>query len=358
MRLSLQLLRIMKAKNNEAEFCSYNSPVDGIVLYAKQPGLTSFSSLWVVKHALNTTKIGHTGTLDSFADGLLVVCAGRLTRLAGAITAFDKEYEAIIAFGKETNTLDPSGRVIKTAPLPVFDNLKSSIEKFTGDIMQAPPAFSALHINGRRASDLARAGKTATIPPRPVTVFKTELKDVVFENESLKTVKYVHAVFNVSKGTYIRCLARDIAAGCGSAAHLVGLRRTKVGDFHLRDASGFSQLDEFNIENAMQALKTEKVNKSQNAEKMLREEIRNKIQKMSKSLAEKCGFCPVIIKPEYERCFFSGQPLNMRYFYEPVSSAETDKKLAVFSQNEDFYGMIHVENNRICYDYVINTDKE
>ena len=292
---------------------------DGIVLYAKQPGLTSFSSLWAIKHALNTTKIGHTGTLDNFADGLLVVCAGRLTRLAGAITAFDKDYEAVIAFGQETDTLDPSGNVTKTAPLPVIGELQKSIEKFTGGIMQTPPAFSALHINGKRASDLARAGKTAEIPARPVTVFKAELKDVVFENEVLKTVKYANVAFSVSKGTYIRCLARDIAADCGSAAHLIALRRTKVGNFSLSDASGFSLLDEFSIANAVRTEK--KAEKLQpEAEEQLFAEIRSKIQKMSISLAEQCGFFPLTIKTEYEKQFFSGQPLKQLWFSEPVFS--------------------------------------
>ncbi len=330
---------------------------DGIVLYAKQPGLTSFSSLWAIKHALNTTKIGHTGTLDNFADGLLVVCAGRLTRLAGAITAFNKDYEAIIEFGAETDTLDPSGSVIKTAPLPVIDALKKSIEKFTGGIMQTPPAFSALHINGKRASDLARAGKTAEIPARPVTVFKAELKDVVFENEMLKTVKYAHVAFSVSKGTYIRCLARDIALDCGSAAYLIGLRRTKVGDFGLSDASGFSLLDEFSIKNAVRmGKKAEKL--PPEAEEQLFAEIRSKIQKMSISLAEQCGFFPLTIKTEYEKQFFSGQPLKQLWFSEPVFSVEKGQKIAVFSQKEDFCGMIHVENKRIIYDYVISLGKE
>ena len=224
MRLSLPLLKIMQPQT------------DGIVLYAKQPGITSFSSLWAIKHALNTTKIGHTGTLDNFADGLLVVCAGRLTRLAGTITAFDKEYESVIAFGDETDTLDPSGTVVKTAPLPVIGELEKSIEKFTGTIMQSPPAFSALHINGKRASDLARAGKAAELPARPVTVFKTEIKDVVFDDEQLKTVKYAHVAFSVSKGTYIRSLANDIGERLGVGAHLAGLRRTKIGSISLETA--------------------------------------------------------------------------------------------------------------------------
>ena len=110
--------------------------------------------------------------MDSFAQGLLVVCTGRLTKLAGCITEFDKSYSAVIKFGEETDTLEYTGEVIKTANLPTIDALNEAINKFTGKILQAPPAFSAIHVNGKRASDLAREGKTVEIPPRPITVFE------------------------------------------------------------------------------------------------------------------------------------------------------------------------------------------
>ena len=131
------------------------SSPDGIVLLAKKTGLTSFTALNSVKKALNTTKVGHTGTLDSFAQGLLVVCCGRLTRLAGNITEFDKSYEAVIKFGEETDTLEYTGQIIRRAPLPSLEALEASVKKYTGKQLQAPPAFSALHANGKRASDLA-----------------------------------------------------------------------------------------------------------------------------------------------------------------------------------------------------------
>ncbi len=131
----------------------------GIVLFAKLPGKTSFSSLYTIKHALHTKKVGHTGTLDSFAQGLLVVMTGSHTRLAQRVTAFDKKYEAIIQFGSETDTLDLFGKVIKTKELPTKNNVIKAVEKFCGDLMQSPPSFSAVHVNGKRASDLARAGK-------------------------------------------------------------------------------------------------------------------------------------------------------------------------------------------------------
>ena len=108
------------------------SSPSGIILYDKKPGVTSFSALGKIKKVLDTKKVGHTGTLDLFAQGLLVVCVGSLTRLAGLITAFDKEYEAKIIFGEQTDTLDPTGQVVKTAPLPTLAALKESLKKFTG----------------------------------------------------------------------------------------------------------------------------------------------------------------------------------------------------------------------------------
>ena len=228
-----------------------NSNASGIVLYAKQPGCTSFSSLFTIKKALNTTKVGHTGTLDSFAEGLLVVCVGNHTRLAGKITGFSKKYEAIIAFGTETDTLEYTGNPINQTKLPTYKDLQKAVETFTGDILQAPPAFSAVHVEGKRASDLAREGKTVEIPKRPVTVFEAKIEDVIFEDKKLETVKYAKISFFVSKGTYIRCLARDIAKDCGSSAHLIGLLRTEVGSFSLKNAVGKSLLKDFTIENAI-----------------------------------------------------------------------------------------------------------
>ena len=242
-----------------------------IVLFAKKTGRTSFSSLYTIKKALKTNKVGHTGTLDSFASGLLVVCAGSLTRLAGRITAFDKTYQAVIKFGEETDTLEHTGKVIRTAELPELSDLEKAFEKWSGKIMQVPPAFSALHLNGKRASDLARSGASVEIAPRPVEVYSYKIIDVLFEDGSSlvddttktcgesrganKKVLACLAEFTVSKGTYIRSLARDIANSCGSAGHLAGLLRTKVGKFCLKDAAGFSSLQEFTIKSALENAK-------------------------------------------------------------------------------------------------------
>ena len=225
---------------------------DSIVLLAKSSGQTSFSSLKNVKKATGTNKVGHTGTLDSFAEGLLVVCTGRLTKLCGQITAFDKIYEAVIHFGKETDTLEYTGSVVREAPLPSEDSLISAVKKWSGEILQTPPMFSAIHIDGKRASDLVREGKDFEISSRSVNVFSSEILEIKYADgyEDLRIVEFAKIRFHVSKGTYIRSLARDIANSCGSAAYLTGLFRTNVGSFDVKDSAGFSLLDKFTIQAA------------------------------------------------------------------------------------------------------------
>ena len=261
---------------------------DGIVLLAKKTGLTSFASLHSVKKALGTTKVGHTGTLDSFAQGLLVVCTGRLTKLAGKITEFDKAYEAVIKFGEETDTLEYTGQTVRTAPLPSEDQLFAAVKKFTGNILQAPPAFSAIHVNGKRASDLAREGKAVEIPPRPITVFEAKISETKITPEGL--VEYCKINFTVSKGTYIRCLARDIAKEAGSAGHLIGLYRTRVGNFDIKDSAGFYELKEFTINSAIKATNNSiDINNRHPEDSLLQEEIRKTIRSFDRETASLCG---------------------------------------------------------------------
>ena len=293
----------------------------GIVLFAKRPGLTSFSSLFSIKRALATKKVGHTGTLDSFASGLLVVCTGSLTRLASYITSFNKTYDAVIEFGIETDTLEYTGKIVKAAPLPKKDDVLSAIKHYTGDILQTPPLFSALHINGERASDIARSGRSAEMPSRPVTVYASEAEEFLLEDDRVKAVR---VRFSVSKGTYIRSLARDIGSCCKSAAHLAGLRRLSVGSFRLEDAAGFSSLAPFTIQSVYQTISD--MQKIQSACKAgasehtphsgedVQSEVREKMQTMTESLAAECGFGTAHIFPEYEDDFKHGRPLFSSMF--------------------------------------------
>lgn len=329
---------------------------DKIVLLAKKPGFTSFTSLNSVKKAFNTTKVGHTGTLDSFAQGLLVVCCGKLTRLAGNITEFDKSYKAIIKFGQETDTLECTGNVIKSGKLPTVETLENALEKFKGQIMQTPPAFSAIHIDGKRASDLAREGKTAQIKARPVTVFDAKIIETKLNSENF--VEYAQIDFSVSKGTYIRSLARDIAYECGSFGHLIGLYRTKVGNFRIEDAAGFSDLEDFSIENAIKNINeaSSELNKKIEFTKDFLEEIQNKSVDFTKEVSVLCGFNNIDLKNENaKKDFMNGKPLRSYMFNTDLHSLLNKTSSAVFAPDGSFMGLIEKdENGKIKYKFVIN----
>lgn len=200
----------------------------GLLLFNKKAGITSFQALGEIKRALGTGKVGHTGTLDKFAEGLLVVLSGQALKLSQWFSNCNKQYLGTIRFGIETDTLDPEGTAIFDAPLPSREAVQQVLGQFSGDILQEPPAYSAIHINGKRASDLARSGEAPVMKKRPVHIYRLQLAswDPPFARI------YVHC----SSGTYIRSLARDIAIAAGSRAHLTGLLRTMVAGFKLEDA--------------------------------------------------------------------------------------------------------------------------
>lgn len=199
--------------------------VTGVVLLDKPAGISSFKALGPVKQAAGTRRVGHTGTLDPFASGLMVVLLGPLTRLAPLFTGMTKEYRAVVAFGSETDTGDPTGRIVREADLPPADLIRSAMQSLTGSITQDPPAYSAVHVEGRRAYELAREGTAVRLPSRQVTIERFEL---LSWRPPLLDVRV-----RCSSGTYIRSLAQDLGRACGSAAHTAELRRESVGPFTL-----------------------------------------------------------------------------------------------------------------------------
>jgi len=201
---------------------------EGYLLLHKHPGLTSFGALGQVKRALGTTRVGHTGTLDSFAEGLLIILVGSSTRLVPWFTGCDKTYEGIIRFGTQTDTLDPLGSVVFDAPSPSREKLEEALSYFRGNILQSPPLYSAVHIDGHRAHELARSGLAPEMKPRWIRIHSLELESYNGIDAQIRVV--------CSKGTYIRSLARDIALACASRAHLFALKRTAVAGFTLDEA--------------------------------------------------------------------------------------------------------------------------
>ncbi len=199
------------------------SDFTGVALIDKPAGISSFAALFPLKRATRTKRIGHTGTLDPFASGLLVVLLGPLTRLAPFFSGMDKDYLADFHFGRETDSADLTGTTVREAGVPPIDAIESSLPGFIGTIAQEPPPFSAVHVGGRRAYELARTGIAVKMPSRKISVTGIE---IVSWNPPILQVRV-----NCSSGTYVRSLARDIGRACGSAAHVSRLRRSAVGPF-------------------------------------------------------------------------------------------------------------------------------
>jgi tRNA pseudouridine55 synthase len=201
---------------------------DGIALLFKPCGITSFAALGEVKRALGTGRVGHAGTLDRFAEGLLLTLCGKLTRLCPYAQTMEKEYLAHVTFGVGTDTLDPEGGRVAEGPIPGEREIREVLPEFSGEIMQVPPEYSAVHVNGKRAYQAAREDKVVRLTARPVTVHSLELVGYKPPEVSFRIV--------CSKGTYVRSLARDIASRLGTCAFVSGLKRTRIGGFRLDEA--------------------------------------------------------------------------------------------------------------------------
>jgi tRNA pseudouridine55 synthase len=217
--------------------------VHGWIILDKPLGLGSTQAVSAVKRALRTggygkLKVGHGGTLDPLASGVLPVAIGEATKLAGRLLDSDKIYGFTIRFGEETDTLDTEGRMIAQSDVrPTLEEIEAVLLHFTGPIEQVPPAYSALKVGGERAYDLARAGTEVSLASRSVTVHTLEVASQASTDEVTLTA-------HVSKGTYIRSLARDIAHALGTVGHVTYLRRTKAGPFTLAPAISMDKLDE------------------------------------------------------------------------------------------------------------------
>ena len=240
----------------------------GWIVLDKPPGLGSTQAVAAVKRNLREaghpkTKIGHGGTLDPLAEGVLPIALGEATKLAGRMLDASKTYEFTIQFGAETDTLDAEGEVLAQSDhRPPFAGIAAVLEHFTGPIEQVPPAFSALKVDGRRAYDRARAGDDVEMAPRRVTIHALSLAgqelrepvDSAFSSATgrpdpfdpqapLELADAVTLVAEVSKGTYIRSLARDIARALGTVGHVVFLRRTRAGPFREEQAISLDKLN-------------------------------------------------------------------------------------------------------------------
>jgi tRNA pseudouridine55 synthase len=201
---------------------------DGLLLVDKPAGMTSHDVVLAARRAFGESRIGHAGTLDPFATGLLVLLLGRATRLLPHLDGVPKEYEATIALGRETDTDDLHGAVVREAEPPTEAAVTEAVRRLTGVLDQVPPAYSAKRVAGRRAYHAARSGVAIELAPARVEVFGW--RDLVRDGDTMR------AVIACGGGTYIRALARDLGRLTGSAAHLAALRRIRSGPFIVHDA--------------------------------------------------------------------------------------------------------------------------
>lgn len=230
--------------------------MNGIINIYKEKGFTSFDVVAKMRGILRTKKIGHTGTLDPDAEGVLPVCIGKATKVVEYLTDYDKTYVAEVKLGVTTTTEDASGEVVLTRDV-VYDEekIEEVVNSFKGKYSQTPPMYSALKVNGRRLYEYAREGKVIERKSRDVFINDIKILEFNKENESFKIE------VSCSKGTYIRTLCYDIGEKLECGAHMATLLRTKVGKFELKDAIKLSELEiivkEARLENVFQ--KTESV---------------------------------------------------------------------------------------------------
>jgi len=214
------------------------SPYNGLVLVDKEVGWTSHDVVAKSRGILQTRKVGHAGTLDPPATGLLLVGVGTMTRLLRFLTALPKTYVGEVVLGSETDTLDDTGEVTATHDMAqvTLEQVRQAAEGLTGDILQVPPMVSAIKIEGKRLHELAREGKEVERTARPVTIHAFRV------DEAVEPGVYPIEV-TCSSGTYIRTLAADLGTALGGGAHLRNLRRTRAGSFDVADAHRIDDID-------------------------------------------------------------------------------------------------------------------
>ena len=238
----------------------------GWIILDKPLGLGSTQAVAAVKRNLRSAgfgkvKVGHGGTLDPLATGVLPIALGEATKLCGRMLDASKTYDFTICFGTETSGLDAEGEVVATSDVrPTLEQVQQALAQFTGPIEQIPPAYSAIKIDGKRAYDLARAGEVVEMKSRGVTIYQLTIchAELVsasyFDRDESKTLKQVQGdallgsitlTADVSKGTYIRSLARDIAYALGTVGHVTMLRRVRAGPFALNGAISLDKLNAF-----------------------------------------------------------------------------------------------------------------
>ncbi len=215
-------------------------PLSGILLVNKPKGMTSHDVVDAARAALGIRKIGHAGTLDPMATGLLILLVGSATKLSNRFSGLDKDYEATMCLGKITSTGDAEGKILEERPVEVSEeDVRAAFERFVGEIEQVPPMVSAIRHKGKRLYELARKGIVVERKPRRVTIYKLEITRL--------NLPEIDFFVSCSKGTYIRKLCEDIGEALGCGAYQSRLHRVRIGNFHITDAVNVEDINEDSV---------------------------------------------------------------------------------------------------------------
>ena len=284
--------------------------MEGIIVVNKPKGITSFDVIRKLKKILKTKKIGHTGTLDPLATGVMLVCVGKATKLASDLEAKNKIYIADFDIGYATDTYDVEGKKIAENIIEVSkENLEQSIKKFIGNIKQVPPMYSAIKIDGNKLYHLARKGIEVERPKRDVTIEYINLLD--FKNNKAKIET------EVSKGCYIRSLIYDIGQDLGTYATMTALQRKQVGEYSLENSYNLEQIEEMTLNNDFKFLKT---------------------------IEEIFSYDKYSLQTEKELTLYkNGNTVKIKENLE-------NKRYRIYFQNE-FVGLANIENNNLLKGY-------
>ena len=223
--------------------------MDGIINVYKEKGMTSFDVVAKLKKIFKTKRVGHTGTLDPNATGVLPICIGNMTKLVQYITNHDKEYFAVVKLGIKTDTADITGNIIEEKDIPnlTYGEIVSVTKEFIGKSMQIPPMYSAIRMNGKKLYELAREGKEIERIPRPIEIY--EINNIIFSKEDI-----ISFSVKCSKGTYIRTLCEDICEKLGTIGTVLELERISTGVFNKENAHTLSQIEQIAQNNDLSSL--------------------------------------------------------------------------------------------------------
>lgn len=299
--------------------------IHGVINIYKEKGYTSHDIVAKLRGILRQKKIGHTGTLDPDAEGVLPVCLGGGTRLCDMLTDKDKTYRAVMLLGKETDTQDISGTVLKEMSVTVTEEqVKAAAESFIGDYEQIPPMYSALKVNGKKLYELAREGKTIERAARPVRILELTIEEI--------NLPRVIMTVTCSKGNYIRTLCHDIGEKLGICACMEELTRTRVGIFEIQDALRLSEVEE------LQKKKSEGESVSQ--------ELLEHIIPVDQMLKQYPAF---EMKEGMDRFLYNGNSLFPNQFTGTSAEKKVSGWVRIYDSQGHFCGVYQYDMQKKCY---------